>query len=158
MSFVVNGYCFSDLPDHARSPDGCSARHHSPSRFIPFHPDPSQIGVGLTHKVLFVERSAPFNFGNYPILAILAISFVPPPPHVHPISPKVTQSTQESAEGRKPEMMRGANTALVFPITGSPDRQITRCLATRNSKVLMRSHPKPSPDCRGLDVSGYRLA
>jgi hypothetical protein len=55
-----------------------------------------------------------FNLGDlwqYP--AIMTISSTPAPaPYVHPIPPKVTQChprLRESAEGRKPEMIRGAN-------------------------------------------------
>jgi hypothetical protein len=76
-----------------------------------------------------------FNLGDlwqYP--AIMPISSTPPPtPYVHPIPPKVTQSTQESAEGRKPKMMRGEYIALVFPITRSPD-------------VLISTTSQPSAD------------
>ena len=40
---------------------------------------------------------------------------LPPPPYVHPIPPKVTQSTQDSAEGRKPESAKPAFSHLPKP-------------------------------------------
>jgi hypothetical protein len=41
------------------------------------------------------------DVGDHPIF------FLPrPSPYVHPFPPKVTQSTQESAEGRKPKMTK----------------------------------------------------
>jgi hypothetical protein len=77
-------------------------------------PRSSQIGVGLSgiipsHPRLawssedqprLAQGSVFFNFGNYPILAISPVPPSPLPPYVHPFPPKVTQGTQESAEGR----------------------------------------------------------
>jgi hypothetical protein len=40
-----------------------------------------------------------------------AHTYPAPAPYVHPIPPKVTESTQESAEGRKLKTLRGAKTA-----------------------------------------------
>jgi len=80
-------FCFSD---HARSP-AISHPTPPPSLSIPswrglqgVYPKPSQIGVDLAHMGTdwrWVE--AFFNFGDYPILAIPAISHPSPSP-IHP--------------------------------------------------------------------------
>jgi len=54
-----------------------------------------------------VIRGKPFGFRSRRSRAMSAIPAIflspPPTPYVHPFPPKVTQSTQESAEGRNPK-------------------------------------------------------
>jgi hypothetical protein len=75
-------------------------------RFQRSHPKSSQIGVDFSDF-----PSVGVGFARIATLCLYPSADHPPPsPYVHPFPPKVTQGTQESAEGRKP--LLGASSFL----------------------------------------------
>lgn len=119
--------------------------HHQITRFCsPPSQYPSQIGVGFSDIIPSHPRLA---WGWRPWVSI-GVGTPTPIPHVHPIPPKVTQyhpRLRKSAEGRKPEMMPGTYIALAFPITRSPDRQITRFPQPLSHRLMGRSPKTRTP-------------
>jgi hypothetical protein len=57
-------------------------------------------GFPLLYPLCHLGRRA-LSLILQPLCLYLQPGTPPPPPYVHPIPPKVTQSTQESAEGRR---------------------------------------------------------